>query len=116
MKRRLDQATTDKTLAESGKAAAETKKAAAETVSIEVATARALLSDVKEMMAEQREHYEGKVESVRDQHRMDMKALQERLGGIEAAIATHREWDVAATRILRTVSPEFEDPPPLTFD
>lgn len=109
MNRRLDDATTVKT-------ETETKRAAAETVSIEVATARGLLADVKTMMVEQREHYAGQVESVRNQHQHDMKALQDRLGGIESAIATHRDWDVAATQILRQVSPEFRDPPPLTFD
>jgi hypothetical protein len=109
MNRRLDDATTDKTKAES-------RKAAAETVSIEVATARALLSDVKDMMLEQRQHYEHEVESVRTQHQRDMRALTDRLGGIERAVSAHRDWDVAATEILRTVSPDFRDPPPLTFD
>lgn len=109
MNKRLDEATTVKTSAEG-------RKAAAETVSIEVATARGLLADVKEMMLEQRHHYEGQVQSVRDQHQKDMRAMQDRLGGIELAVSQHREWDVAASQILRQTQPDFRDPPPLTFD
>lgn len=109
MQRRLDEATAVKTEAETG-------KARAETVSIEVATARGLLAEVREMMVEQRAGYETQVQSLRTQHQADMRVFADRLGGIEKAIATHREWDVAATEILRQVSPEFRDPPPLTFD
>lgn len=109
MKKRLDEATTVKTEAETG-------KARAETVSIEVATARGLLADVKAMMVEQREHYEQQVDTVRSQHQRDMKVLADRLAGIEDAVTAHREWDVAATQILRQVQPDFRDPPPLTFD
>lgn len=120
MGRRLDEATTVKTEAETG-------KARAETVSIEVATARALLSDVKDMLVDQRQQYETQIamlqgqqealiQSVRVRHDADMRSMQDRLGGIETAWAAHREWDVAATQILRQVEPDFRDPPPLTFD
>lgn len=116
LNRRLDEATTIKTHAETGKAAAETRKADAETVSIEVATARALLTEVRELMVEQRAGYETQVQSLRTQHQADMRMMADRLGGIEKAVSAHREWDVAASAILRTVSGEFPDPPPLTFD
>ncbi len=109
MNRRLDEATTVKTEAETG-------KARAETVSIEVATARSLLAEVREMMVEQRAGYETQVQSLRTQHQADMKNVVDRLSGLESAIARHREWDVAATAVLRTVNASFEDPPPLTFD
>lgn len=120
MGRRLDQATAVKTEAETG-------KARAETVSIEVATARALLADVKDMLVDQRQQYESQIamlqgqqeaqiQSVRVQHQADMRSTAERLSGLEKAVAVHREWDVAATAILRQVNPDFQDPPPLLFD
>lgn len=120
MNRRLDEATTVKT-------EAETKKAAAETVSIEVATARGLLADVKAVMVEQREAYEqqiamargqqeAQIQSVRVQHEADMRGLAARLSGIEKSWAEHRAWDVAATEVLRQSNPDFPDPPPVTFD
>jgi hypothetical protein len=108
MNRRLDEATAVKTEAETG-------KARAETVSIEVATARALLSEVREMMVEQRAGYETQVQSLRTQHQADMRQLADRLGGIEKAVAIHREWDLAATAILQQVSPEFQPPPPFAL-
>ena len=109
MKRRLDEATTVKTEAETG-------KARAETVSIEVATARALLAEVREMMTEQRAGYETQVQSLRTQHQADMRQVTDRLAGIEKTVAVHRQWDLAATEILRTVSPDFQPPPPLDFE
>ena len=109
MNRRLDEATTVKTEAEGG-------KARAETVSIEVATARGLITEIREMMTEQRAGYETQVQSLRTQHQADMKGVVDRLSGLEQAISRHREWDIAATEILRTVRADFEAPPPLTFD
>jgi hypothetical protein len=120
MNRRLDQATTVKT-------EAETKKAAAETVSIEVQTARGLLAEVRTMMSEQREAYEqqiamvqgqseAQIQSVRVRHEADMRAFEARLGGVEKAFRRHAEWDDQATTVLRQVHPDFPDPPPVTFD
>jgi hypothetical protein len=120
LNRRLDDATADKTGAES-------RKADAETVSIEVATARGLISDIKTMMSEQREQYEGQIalargqseaqiEAVRLQHQADMKAMTERMSGIEGAFARHRAWDDQATAILRQTDGSFPDPPPVRFD
>ncbi|MBB3099021.1 hypothetical protein FHR83_006727 [Actinoplanes campanulatus] len=120
LNRRLDEATTVKTEAETG-------KARAETVSIEVATARGLLADVKQMMTEQREAYEqqiamargqqeAQIQSVRVQHQADMRTMEARLSGVEKAFRRHAEWDDQATTVLRRVHPDFPDPPPVTFD
>lgn len=120
MNRRLDEAS-------AGKADAESAKALAETESTLVGTARGMVSEIRAMMVDQRETYEGQITMLRDsstaqidavkvQHRADMKAIADRLGGIEQAFRTHRDWDDRATTILRQVDATFPDPPPVRFD
>jgi hypothetical protein len=112
MSRRLDEATTSKTVAES-------RKAEAETVSVEVATARSLIAEIKAMMSEQRAEF---VE--RDTRREEqLKELttqvgenREQLRAVRAAFAAHSTWDGDAVAALRQHLPSFPDPPPVTFD
>lgn len=112
MKRRLDDATTDKTTAEG-------RKAQAETVSIEVATARSLIAEVRAMMAEQKADYAAHL-SEQDER---IKALTERMSAgeeqqraLRAAFSAHETWDRDAVAALRTAQPDWPDPPPVTFD
>ncbi|GAA0494672.1 hypothetical protein Ade02nite_19930 [Paractinoplanes deccanensis] len=116
MKRRLDEATTAKTVAES-------RKAEAETVSVEVATARSLIAEIKAMMADQRADYESRLTEVRVRHEGDVKALTERVSGVEdrerqlrAAIGAHSMWDSTAVAALRATNPDFPEPPPINLD
>lgn len=119
-KRRLDDASAEK-------AEAESRKADAETESTLVTTARGMVAEIRSMMTDQRQSYEGQIALLRDQntaqidtvkvqHEADMKAVKDRLSGIERAVTSHREWDIAASEILRTVQPGFQPPPPLPFD
>ncbi|WP_250029830.1 hypothetical protein [Paractinoplanes maris] len=120
MNRRLDDATTVKTHSESDKARAETE-------STQVTTARGLVAEIRAMMVDQRETYEGQIqamqekssaqiESVRIQHQSDMRAMTERMAGIEGAFRRHSEWDDRATAALRQTQHDFPDPPPVKFD
>lgn len=120
MNRRLDDATTVKTESEADKARAETE-------STQVTTARGLVAEIRAMMVDQRETYEGQIkilqdqssaqiESVRIQHQADMRSMTDRMSGIESAFRRHAEWDDRATAMLRQSHGEFPDPPPVSFD
>jgi hypothetical protein len=120
MNRRLDDATTDKTQSES-------RKVEAEAESTQVTTARGLVAEIRAMMVDQRQTYEGQltmaresstaqIEAVRLQHQSDMKSMKDRMSGIEAAFTRHREWDDQATAVLRQTQGDFPDPPPVHFD
>lgn len=112
MSRRLDEATTSKTVAES-------RKAEAETVSVEVATARSLIAEIKAMMADQRAEF-----IQRDTQRAEqLKELtsqvgenREQLRAVRSAFASHAMWDGDAVAALRQHLPSFPDPPPVHFD
>lgn len=112
MNRRLDDATTARTHAES-------RKADAETASLEVATARSLISEIKSMMSDQRAEF-----SAKDAERSEqLKALteqtaenREQLRAIRSAFASHAMWDADAVAALRQHLPSFPDPPPVDFD
>jgi hypothetical protein len=112
LNRRLDDATAAKTVAES-------RKADAETISLEVATARGLISDVKQMLNDQRAEF-----LVRDSQRIEqIKELttqvgenREQLRALRASFASHSTWDGDAVAALRQHLPSFPDPPPVNFD
>ncbi len=119
MNRRLDDATTNKTVAES-------RKAEAETTSIEVSTARSLITEIKDLMAQQKvEFAEQKAEfAARDAERSEqIKALtgqvsdnREQLRAVQNAISAHEMWDRDAVAALRQNIPGFPDPPPVNVD
>jgi hypothetical protein len=120
LSRRLENAQANKTDSES-------RKAEAEAESTQVTTARGLVAEIRSMMVDQRETYEGQIrmlqergnaqiETVQVQHSADMKAMTDRLCGIEASFRRHRDWDVHATALLRQSDPSFPDPPPVHFD
>ncbi len=123
MNKRLDDATTTKTVAES-------RKAEAETTSIEVTTARGLLGELKAMLAEQkadfieRETAQRQEWMARDVEKAEqIKELQaqsaenrEQLRAVRTAFASHSTWDNDAVAALRQHLPGFPDPPAVTFE
>jgi hypothetical protein len=92
------------------------RKLHAEATQIEVATARGLVAEVKELMANQRADYEARLAATR----AELASISERLKVQElrsqvlvAALAAHGPWDEAAYAALRTTTPGYPSPPPL---
>ncbi len=92
------------------------RKLNAEATQIEVQTARGLVAEVKELMANQRTDYESRLAATR----AELASLSERLKVQElrsqvlvAALAAHGPWDEAAYAALRATVPGYPPPPPL---
>lgn len=95
------------------------RKTHAEAVAIEVNTARGLVEQIKEMMADQRVDYEARLATTR----AEVQALNERTRATEtrqhmlmAALVAHAPWDEAAWAALKASQPDYPPPPPLKGD
>lgn len=93
--RRLDRA-------ESSKVEQETRKLAAESSAIEVATARSMVSAVREDMAAQRLYLQGRIDE-----------QTARIDDMVRLAAAHAAWDRQVMDELRQQNPTFPPPPPL---
>lgn len=95
------------------------RKTNAEAESIEVKTARDLVADIKQMMADQRVEYESKLATTRSE--LSNVADRQRIVELKqsmllAALAAHAPWDEAAWATLKAKHPEYPPPPPIDSD
>ncbi|GAB3178445.1 hypothetical protein FHX75_11319 [Micromonospora palomenae] len=102
------------------KSTSESKKAEAETISLEVATARALIEEIEKMMARQRISYEAQIGELSTRHDRDLRDITERIRTLErreqqlrTALNDHLPWDLETAERIRTVHPDWPDPPPI---
>lgn len=134
MRRRLDEASARAQDATADKSAAESHKARAETAQVVVATAHDLIVEIKAMMADQRTNYEAKIaeqaerseKSLSDamaRHDEDMRRVLQRVTSVESReqqlrtnLRRHLPWDEQAVAILRKMDPGFPDPPVIDLD
>ena len=94
------------------------RKTRAEAVSVEVETARALIAEVRTMLADQRADYEertGRLAGELKALSAEVAETREQQRAMRAALATHALWDDAAVAALRKITPMFPDPPPISL-
>lgn len=106
-KRRLDAATAEKTEAEADVAQATAQKVSAESDSLVLSNAKLLIAEARAVQAEK--------DAIKDERisqlNVRVNRMEERFGRMRAALATHGVWDAAALIDLRTIKPEYPEPP-----
>lgn len=101
--------------ANAGKAAAEARLAEANAEKVSIDVQAVILANTKNLLTEQRV-----VQTEKDaiaQERISVltdrtNRLEGRFEALRTALATHGVWDAAALIDLRTVKPDYPDPPP----
>lgn len=109
VKRRLDQATVNKTEAETDVAEATALKVSAEHEGVVLANAKLLIAEARMVQAEK--------DAIKDERisqlNVRVNRMEERFTRMRAALATHGVWDASALVDLRAIKPEYPAPPPV---
>lgn len=112
VKRRLDQATVVKTEAEADVQQATALKVSAEHEGVVLANAKLLIAEARAVQAEK--------DAIKDERISQLNSrvgkMEERFTRMRAALATHGVWDAAALVDLRTMKPEYPEPPVVSHE
>ncbi len=111
-KRKLDKATEVKTHAEADVQQATALKVDAERESVVLANAKLLIAEARAVQAEK--------DAIKDERITQLNTrvgrMEDRFNRMRAALATHGVWDATALVDLRSMKPEYPEPPHVPTD